>query len=102
MDVDTSGFLEAFKNGLVEEVADSILDERALFRVVSGEEDADTGMREHVRASYEALKKFMDKETQSRLKSSDGGDVYVEIREKMERVSDGKGGMVWVRSENVR
>lgn len=87
---------------MVEEVTDGTLNEEALFRVVSGEEGADAGMQRHARASYEALRKFMDKETRNRRKSAHDGDGYVDFRGKMQRVSDGKGGMVWVLTENVR
>lgn len=93
LDVDISEFLQAVKDGSVEEVADRILDEEALFRVVS-EED--------MRASYEALKQFMGKKELNRRKNAKAGDGYIDFREEMQRVSDGKGGMVWVRTKNVQ
>lgn len=104
VDVDMSSFLKDFKDGLVEEVADCALDEDALFRVVAGEQDAATDMQRDARASYEALKTFIDKEHLSRRKKAQrvgDGYGYIDFREKMQRVSDGKGGMVWVRTENV-
>lgn len=84
LDVDTSDFLHDFKEGMVEELAYCTLDEEALFRVLIGEEAAGVDLQRKTRASYETLKEFMDKE------------------ERMKRVSDGKGGMVWVRNENVQ
>ena len=102
LDVDISEFLQAVQEGLVEEVADGTLDEKTLSRVVCGDKDPDTGMQSRARASYETLKKFMDKETLNMRKSAHGRDGYVDFREKMQRVSDGKGGLVWVRTENVR
>lgn len=101
LDVDISEFLQAVKEGAVEEVADRTLEE-ALSRVVSGEEVAGADMQRDTRASYEALKKFMDKEELNRRKNAKEGDGYIDFREKMQRESDGKGGMVWVRIENVQ
>lgn len=102
LDVDISEFLQAVKEGAVGEVADRTLDEEALSRVVSGEEDAGADIQRDVRASYEALKRFMDKEKHDRRKSAKEGDGYIDFTEKMQRVSDGRGGRVWVRTENVR
>lgn len=102
LDVDISDFLQAVKDGLVEEVADRTFDEDALLRVVAGEEDAGDELQRETRASYEALKKFMDKEENKRRKNAKDGDGYIDFREKMRRVRDAKGGMVWVRTENVR
>ncbi|CAN0427175.1 unnamed protein product, partial [Ectocarpus sp. 13 AM-2016] len=92
-------FLRAVNEGLVEEVVDRTLDEETLVRVVSGEEDADSEMRRDTRASFEALKKFMEKEKSNRRKTATDGDGYVNFEDKMKRVDDGKGGLVWVRTE---
>lgn len=102
LDVDLSDFLKDVKDGLVDELVDRCLDEETLLRVVSGEEDVGTDMQKDTRASYEALKKFMDKEQGNRLKNARDGDGYVDFREKMKRVADGIGGEVWVRNENVQ
>ena len=102
LDVDISEFLQAVKEGAVGEVADRTLDEEALSRVVSGEEDAGDDIQRDVRASYEALKKFMDKEKHDRRKNAREGDGYIAFTEKMQRESDGRGRMVWVRTENVQ
>lgn len=102
LEVDLSDFLKDVKDGLVDELVDRSLDEEKLLRVVSGEEDVGTDMQQDTRDSYEALKKFMDKEQRDRLKNARDGDGYVEFREKMKRVADGRGGMVWVRNENVQ
>ncbi|CAM9592450.1 unnamed protein product [Ectocarpus sp. 6 AP-2014] len=101
IEVDVSDFLQAVNEGLVEEVVDRTLDEEALLRVVSGEEEADNDMQRDTRASFEALKKFMEKEKTNRRKTAKDGDGYVDFEDKMKRVEDGKGGMVWVRTENV-
>ncbi|CAN0189484.1 unnamed protein product [Scytosiphon promiscuus] len=95
LDVDISDFLQAVKEGAVEEVEDRTLDEEALFRVVSGEEDAGVDMQRDMRDSYEALKKFMDKEKLNRRKNVKEGDGYIDFREKMQLERDGKGGRVW-------
>ncbi|CAM9752441.1 unnamed protein product [Ectocarpus sp. 6 AP-2014] len=100
--VDMSDFLKGVKDGLVDELADRILDEEALLRVASGEENVGVDMQKDTRASYEALKKLMDKEQVGRLKNARDGDGYVDFRDKMKRVPDGRGGMVWVRNENVQ
>ncbi|CAN0308780.1 unnamed protein product [Ectocarpus sp. 12 AP-2014] len=102
LDVDLSDFLEDVKDGLVGELVDRTLDEDALLRVISGEEDVGADMQQDTRASYETLKKFMDKEQVDRLKNARDGDGYVDFREKMKRVADGMGGEVWVRNENVQ
>ncbi|CAB1112561.1 unnamed protein product [Ectocarpus sp. CCAP 1310/34] len=76
--------------------------EETLLRVVSGGEDADADMRKDLRDSYGALKKLMNKEQVGRLKNARDGDGYVDFRDQMKRVPDGRGGTVWVRNENVQ
>ncbi|CAM9739665.1 unnamed protein product [Ectocarpus sp. 4 AP-2014] len=100
LDVDLSDFLKTMKDGLVDELADRTLDEDALLRVVKGEEDIGDDMQRVTQASYEALKKFMEKEERSRRKNAKDGDGYIDFRDRMTPVSDGKGGAVWVRNEN--
>eukprot|EP00752_Nemacystus_decipiens_P012229 g10841.t1 len=102
LDVDISEFLQAVKEGGVEEIADRTLDEEALSRVVSGEEVAGADMQRDTRASYEALKDFMEREDRKRRKNAKDDDGYIDFSERMQRLSDGKGGMVWVRTENVQ
>ncbi|CAM9391565.1 unnamed protein product [Ectocarpus fasciculatus] len=101
LDVDVSDFLRAVEDGLVDEIVDGALDEEALFRVVNGNENAGVDMQRDANASYEVLKEFMEKKLDGG-KSTKGRDGYIDFREKMQRVSDGRGGMVWVRTENVR
>ncbi|CBJ26194.1 LRR-GTPase of the ROCO family, putative pseudogene [Ectocarpus siliculosus] len=102
LEVDLSHFLKDMQDELVDELVDRILDEDALFRVLSGEEDIDANMQTETMTSYEALKTFMDQEQRERRKNARDGDGYVDFRKKMKRVSDGSGGMVWVRNENVQ
>lgn len=102
LDVDISDFLKDVKDGLADEIVDRTVDEEALFRVVSGEEDVDAGMQRDTKASYDALKKFMDKEELSRRKDARDDDGYVDFRDEMKRVPDGKGGTVWVRNRNLQ
>eukprot|EP00752_Nemacystus_decipiens_P012467 g11041.t2 len=83
LELDTSQFLQDVSNGLVEEIADRILDEEALSRVLSGEENAGAHMQEHTKTSYEALKEFMEKEELNRQKNAEDGDGYIDFREKM-------------------
>lgn len=56
LDVDVSDFLQAVKNGLVDEIVDGTLDEEALFRFVNGEENASADMQGDASGSYEVLK----------------------------------------------
>ncbi|CAM9921826.1 unnamed protein product [Ectocarpus fasciculatus] len=101
LSVDISDFLKDVQDGLVDELVDRTVDEGALLRVVSGEESVTTGMQRDTSASYEALKKFMDKEGLKRRKDAKDGDGYVDFGDEMKRVTDGRGGMVWVRNKNV-
>ncbi|CAM9740863.1 unnamed protein product, partial [Ectocarpus fasciculatus] len=101
LNVDMSDFLKDVKDGLVEELVDRTLDEKALRRAVVGDDDIGADLQRDTRASYEALKKFMDKEKNDRVKNARDGDGYIDFRDKMKRVTDGRGGMVWVRNENV-
>lgn len=100
LDVDLSNFLKDVQDGFVDELVDQTLDEDTLLRVVSGEEDAGFNMRKETRASYEALRGFMGK--LERRKDARDGDGYVDFRDNMQRLSDGRGGEVWVRNENVQ
>ncbi|CBJ26199.1 LRR-GTPase of the ROCO family [Ectocarpus siliculosus] len=99
LDVDLSNFLKDVQDGFVDELVDQTLDEDTLLRVVLGEEDAGFNMRKETRASYEALRGFMGK--LERRKDARDGDGYVDFRDNMQRLSDGRGGEVWVRNENV-
>ncbi|CAN0153198.1 unnamed protein product, partial [Ectocarpus sp. 12 AP-2014] len=91
LDVDISDFLKTMKDGLVDELADRTLDEDALLRVVKGEEDIGADMQRVTQASYEALKKFMEKAERSRRKNAKDGDGYIDFRDRMTRVRDGRG-----------
>ncbi|CAN0045295.1 unnamed protein product, partial [Ectocarpus sp. 4 AP-2014] len=102
LNVDVSDFLKDVKDGLVEELVDRTLDEEALLRAVSSDDDIGADLQRDTRASYEALKKFMDKEQVDRVKNARDGDGYIDFRDEMKRVTDGTGGMVWVRNENVQ
>ncbi|CAM9835410.1 unnamed protein product [Ectocarpus sp. 6 AP-2014] len=102
LDMDMSDFLKDVKGGLVEELVDRTLNEDALLRVISGEEDIGADMQQDTRASFEAVKKFMDKEELSRRKTASGDDGYIDFRDEMTRVTDGRGGMEWVRNKNIQ
>ncbi|CAN0222086.1 unnamed protein product, partial [Ectocarpus fasciculatus] len=102
LNVDISDFLKDVKDGLVEELVDRTLDEEALLRAVSGDDDIGADLQRDTRASYEAVKMFMDKEQIDRVKNARDGDGYIDFRDEMKRVTDGRGGMVWVRNENVQ
>lgn len=97
LDVGVSTFLDGVREGVFEELVERTLDEDALRRVVSGEEDVGAGMEKDAKASYEVLKEFIHEEEAKTRNSVD----YVDFRDEMRRVGDGKGGMVWVRNENV-
>lgn len=101
LEVEASDFLNAVKDGVFEELVDGALDEDALLRVASGEEDVGADAQRDARVSFAFLKAFMDKEKLNRRKNGKDGDGYVDFRDKMQRVTDGKGGMVWVKTENV-
>ena len=103
--VDVSGlpnFMKDVANGVSEELIDRALDEDALLRVLSGDEDAGAHMQRDTRASYEAVRVFMEKEGAKRGENARYGDGYVDFRDVMKQVDDGRGGLVWVRSENVQ
>ncbi|CAM9860687.1 unnamed protein product [Ectocarpus sp. 12 AP-2014] len=103
LNVDISDFLKDVKDGLVEELlVDRTLDEEALLGAILGDDTIDADLQRDTRASYEALKKFMDKEQIERVKNARDGDCYIDFRDEMKRVPDGRGGMVWVRNENVQ
>ncbi|CAM9550693.1 unnamed protein product [Ectocarpus sp. 12 AP-2014] len=102
LNVDISDFLKDVKDGVVEELVDRTLDEEALLRAVSGDDEISADLQRDTRASYEALKKFMDKQQNKRDKNARDGDGYIDFRDEMKRVTDGRGGMVWVRNENVQ
>lgn len=97
LDVGVTEFLSDVNEGLFEEVFDFALDEEALGRVLAGQEDVSAEMQKNTKASYEALKTFIDKEEAKRRK----GDGYVDFRDKMKHVSNGRREFVWVRNENV-
>ena len=97
-----SDFLQDVKAGLVEELVDRALDEDALLRVACGDEGAGSDMQRETSASYEAITEFMTKEGAKRRKKARDGDGYIDFRDSMEQVHDEKGGLVWVRTENVQ
>ncbi|CAM9785732.1 unnamed protein product [Ectocarpus sp. 13 AM-2016] len=102
LDMDMSDFLKDVKDGLVEELVDRTVNEDALLRVISGEEDVGADMQHDTRASFEAVKKFMEKEELNRRRTVRGDDGYIDFRDEMTRVTDGKGGMEWVRNKNIQ
>ena len=97
-----SDFLQDVKAGLVEELVDRTLDEEALLRVACGDEGAGPDMQRETRASYAAITEFMTKEEAERRKNATDGDGYIDFRDSMEQCHDAKGGLVWVRTENVQ
>lgn len=94
-----SGFLHDVKEGLVEELGDRTLDENVLLRIASGDEGARPDMQRVTRASYQAIKVFMEQEERKRRQNPSD---CVDFRSSMERVHDGDGELVWVRTENVQ
>ncbi|CAN0430842.1 unnamed protein product [Pylaiella littoralis] len=102
LDLEVSDFLNAVKGGIGEAVADRVLDEEALRRVVLGDEAPSTDIQGASKASYEALQKFMMVEEERSKKHARPGDGYVDFRKEMERVGDGEGGEVWVSNGNVQ
>eukprot|EP00903_Cladosiphon_okamuranus_P006504 g6358.t1 len=103
LDVGTSEFLNALikegKEGIGDYIAERILDEEALSRVVSGKEVASADLQTDTTESYEVLKMFMEKEVKRRKNAKDVR--YIDFKDEMEPWTDGKGGMVWVRKKNV-
>lgn len=102
LDIAVSEFLNAVEDGLYEGLIDHALDEDALLRVVLGEEDACADMQREGRASYETLKAFIERKESKRRTNATEDDRYIDFRDRMQRLSDGRGGMLWVRNENVR
>lgn len=91
LDVDMSGYLQTAKDGTVVETLERALDEKVLLRAVNGDLNAGADIQREVWDSYKTLKQFMDKEGRN-----------LDFLEKMRRIGDGKGGIVWVRTENVQ
>ncbi|CAN0503435.1 unnamed protein product, partial [Ectocarpus sp. 12 AP-2014] len=89
LSVDIWGFLKDVKGGLVEELVDRTLDEDALLRAVLGDDSIGADLQRDTRASYEALKVFMENEERRRRKNARDGDGYIESREEMKCVTDG-------------
>ncbi|CAN0148410.1 unnamed protein product [Ectocarpus sp. 6 AP-2014] len=102
LNVDVSGFLKDVQDGLMGEIVDRTLDEDALLRAVSGDGAIDIDLQRDTRASYEALKVFMENEERRRRKNARDGDGYIDFRDKMKLLPDGRGGEVWIRNENVQ
>ncbi|CAN0531887.1 unnamed protein product [Ectocarpus sp. 8 AP-2014] len=102
LNVGVSGFLKDVQDGLVDEIVDRTFDEDALLRAVSGDGTIDTALQRDTRASYEALKVFMENEERRRRKNAKDGDGYIDFRDKMKLLPDGRGGEVWIRNENVQ
>lgn len=96
--LEVSAFLDDVKNLVFEEIVESVVDEEALRDVLSGKKVADEEMMKAVKASFEAIKEFMDKEELHRSKTARDGDGYIDFRDRMQLVADG----TWVRNENVQ
>lgn len=97
-----SDLLPEVKAGFVEELVERTLDEDALLRVASGDDEAGADMQREARASYAAIAEFMAKEEARRRKKARDGDCYIDFRDSVEQVQDEKGALVWVRAENVQ
>ncbi|CAN0494831.1 unnamed protein product [Ectocarpus sp. 12 AP-2014] len=102
LNVDVAGFLKDVQDGLVDEIVDRTLDEDVLLRAVSGDGAIGTDLQRDTRASYEALKVFMDREERRRRKNGRDGGGYIDFRDEMKLLPDGRGGEVWIRNENIQ
>lgn len=100
LDLDASEYLNALKAGIGEEVADRAFDQEDLRRMTLGEE-VGMDMQRASKASYKALKAFMEKE-EGRKKPARRGNGYVDFRDSMECVPDREKGMVWVSKKNAK
>lgn len=106
LDLDVSEYLNAFKAGIGEELADGALAEENLQRLV---QSAQTGGATNIegdtqrltRDSYAALCEFMQKEELDRKKNAKDGDGYIDFRDRMTHEPDGNGGKFWVSNPNV-
>ena len=101
LDLPVPDFVNDVQAGFLDEFADSLMDDGAVDNAITGTETEDQGLKYVTAPSYGALKTFIDKEKRARERKAKAGDGYVDFREIMERVSDGKGGMVWIRNKNV-
>lgn len=101
VDLPVPDFVNDVQAGFLDEFADSLMDDGAVDNAITGTGTEDQGLKYVTASSYGALKTFIDKEKRARERKEKAGDGYVDFRELMERVSDGKGGMVWIRNENV-
>ena len=86
LDKDTSKYLQTVKD-----YAYRNLHERTPLRAVQGDLNAGADVERDISPSYENLKKFMDKEERN-----------MDFLKKMKCVSDGNGGVLWVRAANVQ
>lgn len=103
IDLDVTGYLNAIKSEIGEQLADEV-DMDNLQRFVLGEDAGphtktikDT--ERLTKASYEALSEFMRKEEVDRESHVPG--TYVDFRDEMTQLDDGKGDLVWVRNVNA-
>ena len=98
LDVPMSEFLNGAKSYIGEEVADRVLDDGAIERVLDGsdvpEEEGD--VKRLVGKAYEELKSFMEG-----LEFEDTRH-YVHFNNVMQLVDDGDGGKLWVSNANVK
>lgn len=101
VDLPVPDFVSDMQAGFLDEFSDSLMDDGAVDKALTGTGTEDEGLKDVTGPSYGALKTFMDKEKRARETKAKAGDGYVDFRDRMQRVSDGKGGMVWIRNENV-
>lgn len=96
LDLPVADFLNGAKSYLGEELADSVLDDRAVEwaldeTTIPGEERIKTLVGE----AYEELKRFVEEH------KNKGTGQYVHFDELMQPVDGGVDGKVWVSNENV-
>lgn len=102
LDLPVPDSLNAIITGVGEAAIDHAFDDETLAKVVSGDEVASKDMQGVSKASYEAVKMFITTQEERKEELVRRGNGYVDFRDEMTLVPDGKGGRVWVSNRNVQ
>lgn len=98
-DLPVSEFLNGAKSYIGEELADRMLDDKAIERMLrgsTGSEEVTGKVKPLVGKAYMEHKQIMDDH------KCEDKDRCVHFEERMQLVGDGCGGKVWVRKENMQ
>ena len=96
LDLPVSDFLNGAKSYLGEELADRVLDDDAVEKVLDGTAPEEGKVKNLVGKAYEEVKKLMEEHA-----CEDTGRC-VHFDQEMQLVDDGDGGKVWLSTGNVQ